>query len=78
MSARYLVILRGINVGTRNRVPMADLRLELAGAGYTGVATVLQGGNLIVTASSDDAAEMRLSYSHAGDSQCRLPSDGYR
>ena len=28
---------RGINVGTRNRIPTADLRSELAEAGYTQV-----------------------------------------
>lgn len=49
-----MVMPRGINVGTRNRVPMARLRSELAEAGYTEVATVLQSGNLIVTASSED------------------------
>ena len=58
MSGRYLVMPRGINVGTRNRVPMAGLRSKLADAGYTDVATVLQSGNLVVTASSDDPAEV--------------------
>lgn len=58
MSVRYLVMPRGINVGTRNRVPMAHLRSELAEAGYAEVATVLQSGNLIVTASSEDSVEV--------------------
>ena len=65
MRARYLVMPRGINVGKRNRVPMADLRLALAEAGYTDVATVLQSGNLIVTAPSDDPAAV-------GDDVARL------
>ena len=38
MSERYLVMPRGINVGTRNRVPMAELRSKLAGDGYCDVA----------------------------------------
>ena len=46
MIERYLVMPRGINVGTRNRVPMAELRSKLADEGYAGVATVLQSGNL--------------------------------
>ena len=53
MSVRYLVMPRGINVGVRNRVPMADLRSKLAGEGYSDVATVLQSGNVIVSSESD-------------------------
>ena len=34
MTERYLVMSRGINVGTRNRVPMAELRSKLTGDGY--------------------------------------------
>ena len=53
MTERYLVLPRGINVGTRNRVPMAEPRSKLAVAGYSDVATVLQSGNVIVSAESD-------------------------
>ena len=42
MTERYLVMPRGINVGTRNRVPMTELTALLTDAGYSGVATVLQ------------------------------------
>ena len=38
MTERYLVMPRGINVGTRNRVPMAELRSKLTGDGYCDVA----------------------------------------
>ncbi len=53
MTERYLVMPRGINVGIRNRVPMAELRAKLADEGYSGVATVLQSGNVIVSTESD-------------------------
>ena len=53
MTERYLVMPRGINVGTRNRVPMAGLRSKLAYEGYSDVATVLASGNVIVSAGSD-------------------------
>ena len=53
MTERNLVMPRGIDVGTRNRVPMAELRSTLADEGYTDVATVLQSGNVIVSAESD-------------------------
>ncbi len=41
MAVRYLVMPRGINVGTYNRVPMAELRSKLADEGYSDVVTVL-------------------------------------
>lgn len=47
---RCVVLPRGINVGGHNRVPMAELRPKLAEAGYTDPVTILQSGNIIVTA----------------------------
>ena len=58
MSERYLVMPRGINVGTRNRVPMAELRSKLTGDGYWDVATVLQSGNVIASAEVDRPGEV--------------------
>ena len=58
MTVRYLVMPRGINVGTRNRVPMAELRSKLTDEGYSDVATVLQSGNVIVSAESDRPDEV--------------------
>lgn len=58
VTERFLVMPRGINVGTRNRVPMADLRSKLAAAGYSDVATLLQSGNVIVSAESDRPDEI--------------------
>ena len=58
MTGRYLVMPRGINVGTRNRVPMTELRSRLTGAGYCDVATVLQSGNVIVSTEEDDPGEV--------------------
>ena len=51
---RYLVLLRGINVGGRNKVPMAALRELLESLGYTRVSTYIASGNAIL--SSDRAA----------------------
>ena len=58
MTERYLVMPRGINVGTRNRVPMAELRAMLADEGYSDVATVLQSGNVVVSSESDHPDEV--------------------
>ncbi len=44
---RYVVLLRGINVGGRNKVSMAALRSVLA-ATYAGVETYIQSGNVLL------------------------------
>ena len=46
MGAR-VVLLRGINVGGRNRLPMADLRALLEELGCADVTTYLQSGNAV-------------------------------
>ena len=50
MTTRCVVLPRGINVGSHNRVSMAELRPKLAEAGYGDPVTILQSGNIIVTA----------------------------
>lgn len=44
---RYVLLLRGINVGGNNRVPMADLRICLEGLGMNNVRTCIQSGNVV-------------------------------
>ena len=46
----YVALLRGINVGGNNRLPMADLTALLTSLGYTNVRTYLQSGNAIFEA----------------------------
>ena len=43
----FVALLRGINVGKANRVPMADLRAVLSGLGFSKVATLLNSGNVV-------------------------------
>ncbi|MEW5990844.1 MAG: DUF1697 domain-containing protein [Chloroflexota bacterium] len=45
---RYLALLRGINVGGKNTVPMARLRDLLQELGYSDVATYIASGNVIL------------------------------
>jgi uncharacterized protein (DUF1697 family) len=45
----FLVLLRGINVGGKNKVPMAELRKCLEGLGFSGVSTFIASGNVILT-----------------------------
>ncbi|KRA47222.1 hypothetical protein ASD80_17870 [Devosia sp. Root635] len=44
----YLVLLRGINVGGRNKIAMGKLKALLEELGFAGVAPYLQSGNVIV------------------------------
>ncbi|MDO8309642.1 MAG: DUF1697 domain-containing protein [Actinomycetota bacterium] len=46
--ATVVALLRGVNVGGRNTVPMADLRRLLAEAGYQRVRTYIQSGNVVL------------------------------
>ncbi len=47
----YAVLLRGINVGGKNKVPMPALRSLLQEAGYEGVSTYIQSGNVMLRSS---------------------------
>jgi uncharacterized protein (DUF1697 family) len=57
--ARFVALLRGVNVGTANRVPMAELRSLLSGLGYTQVATLLNSGNAAFSAQGSAARHAR-------------------
>ena len=46
---RQVALLRGINLGARNRVSMPELRELLTGLGHEDVKTLLQSGNVVLT-----------------------------
>jgi uncharacterized protein (DUF1697 family) len=48
--AAQIALLRGINVGSHNRIAMADLRELLAGLGYSDARTLVQSGNIVLSA----------------------------
>ena len=56
--ATHLALLRGINVGGRNKVPMAELREVVTSLGYTGVTSYIQSGNVLFTAPDSDTAKL--------------------
>lgn len=45
----YIVLIRGINVGGKNKVSMADLKRQLENRGYTDIRTYINSGNVILT-----------------------------
>ena len=58
-TTRYLILLRGINVGGRNKVPMAALRDLLESHGHTKVSTYIASGNVILTSDRSASAIKR-------------------
>ncbi|MDI1290369.1 MAG: DUF1697 domain-containing protein [bacterium] len=44
----YVALLRGVNVGGNNKIPMAALRSALEAAGFDRVRTYIQSGNVLV------------------------------
>ena len=52
----YVAMLRGINLGAKRRLAMADLRELLEGLGYDEVRTHLQSGNVVLRATGSAAA----------------------
>jgi uncharacterized protein (DUF1697 family) len=48
-SGLQVLLLRGVNLGPRNRVPMVELRAALVEAGFGDVKTYLQSGNVVVS-----------------------------
>jgi uncharacterized protein (DUF1697 family) len=56
--AQYLALLRGINVGGKNLVKMADLRAAFESMGFDDVETYIASGNVLFRAPRQKGAEL--------------------
>ena len=56
---RHIALLRGVNLGSHNRVKMAELREVLTRAGYEDVRTLVNSGNVVLTSPEAPAAVER-------------------
>jgi uncharacterized protein (DUF1697 family) len=56
MRSDWIALLRGINVGGHNKLPMKDLRTALEEAGFDAVQTYIQSGNIVCTSHLRSAA----------------------
>ncbi len=52
--ARYIALLRGINISGKNKIPMAALRKEFEGLGFERVRTCLNSGNVLFSSDEED------------------------
>jgi len=62
---RWVILLRGINVGGKNRLPMAELRALLSGLGYHDVQSYIQSGNCLLSSTISDKAAIEQSIQSA-------------
>ncbi|MCM3626978.1 DUF1697 domain-containing protein [Paenibacillus glycanilyticus] len=51
----WIALLRGINVGGKNKIKMADLREALASIGLRDIQTYIQSGNILFKSDEDEA-----------------------
>jgi uncharacterized protein (DUF1697 family) len=56
--ASYVALLRGINVGGKNKLPMTDLSAMFSAAGGAAVRTYIQSGNVVFEASTAAAGAL--------------------
>ena len=65
---RWIALLRGINVGGRNKLPMNDLKAHLSELGAFNIQTYIQSGNIVFSASKLKPDEFTQKLSKAIDS----------
>ena len=60
MITRYIVLLRGINVGGNNIIKMADLKTCFQEMGFDSVVTYIQSGNVLFDSNEIDQSVLRV------------------
>jgi uncharacterized protein (DUF1697 family) len=70
---RYVALLRGINVGGKSIVRMADLKQCLEDLGYEHVSTFIASGNVVFETSERNAAKLESAIERALEERFRLP-----
>ncbi|WP_099468103.1 DUF1697 domain-containing protein [Konateibacter massiliensis] len=56
---KYIALLRGINVGGKNKIAMPELKKMFEENGYQDVLTYINSGNVIFSSHNDDEGEIR-------------------
>lgn len=73
--AVYVALLRGINVGGKNSVSMADLRSLFGELGFGDARTLLQSGNVVFRSERSDVTAMEKELEAAVASRCKVKVD---
>ncbi|MFJ3192870.1 DUF1697 domain-containing protein [Streptomyces griseoviridis] len=75
MTTTYAALLRGINVGGKKKLPMAELRQLMEGLGHDGVRTHLQSGQAVFTAGRGDEGTLAAELAEAIEKRFGFPVD---
>jgi uncharacterized protein (DUF1697 family) len=70
----HLALLRGINIGPRNRVAMPALRELVESLGHTEVATYIQSGNVVFAAADGDEQALASELERAIEARLGVPT----
>jgi uncharacterized protein (DUF1697 family) len=70
---RYVALLRGINVGGKTLVKMAELRSCLEALGFDEVSTYIASGNVLFESDEKDAAKLTTTIEGAIEQRFELP-----
>ena len=70
---RYVALLRGINVGGKSTIRMADLKECVEELGYDDVSTFIASGNVLFGAAERNAAKLEPAIESALERRFRLP-----
>jgi uncharacterized protein (DUF1697 family) len=70
---RYVALLRGINVGGKSTIRMADLKECVEGLGYEDVSTFIASGNVLFETKERNAAKLESAIERALERRFRLP-----
>src|SRR3954447_26979294 len=62
---QWVALLRAVNLGSRNKVPMAELRRVLEDAGCDSVRTYIQSGNAVFGHDAPDAGVLEAAVADA-------------
>lgn len=58
---KYIALLRGVNVGSKNKIPMSELKVVFEDNGFQDVVTYINSGNVIFSSRNGDEEEIRKS-----------------
>ncbi len=62
---RYIALLRGINVGGKNKIAMSELKAVFEEIGFCNVSSYINSGNIIFSSDNANETEIQKQFEHA-------------
>lgn len=73
----HIALLRAVNLGAHNKIPMADLRGLFEELGFAGARTLLQSGNVVFDGGRRSADRLEADFEKAARARLGLDTDFY-